>query len=146
MALGQREFLRVFGSDYPTPDGTAIRDYIHVMDLAEGHVSAVVKTLATPNLGCVPINLGTGKGRWAGENMRAVPAVCQGLNFVLRVRANYLPLHPFAGSSVIEMVRAFEAASGKKVEHKLMDRRPGDSVAVWAATETAEKELGWKSK
>ncbi|EFJ41424.1 hypothetical protein VOLCADRAFT_77596 [Volvox carteri f. nagariensis] len=110
VALGQREFLRVFGSDYPTPDGTAIRDYIHVMDLAEGHVSAVVKVLATPDLGCTPINLGTGKG-----------------------------------SSVLEMVRAFEAASDKKVEYKLMDRRPGDSVAVWAATETAEKELGWKS-
>lgn len=62
VALGQREFLRVFGSDYPTPDGTAIRDYIHVMDLAEGHVSAVVKVLATPDLGCKPINLGTGKG------------------------------------------------------------------------------------
>lgn len=66
VALGQREFLRVFGNDYPTPDGTAIRDYIHVMDLAEGHVSAVVKTLATPDLGCTPINLGTGKGGWRG--------------------------------------------------------------------------------
>nr|BAF46277.1 UDP-glucose 4-epimerase like protein [Chlamydomonas reinhardtii] len=111
VALGQREFLRVFGNDYPTPDGTAIRDYIHVMDLAEGHVSAVVKTLATPDLGCTPINLGTGKG-----------------------------------TSVLEMIKAFENASGKKVEHKLVDRRPGDSVAVWAATETAEEKLGWKSK
>ncbi|KAG2500424.1 hypothetical protein HYH03_001993 [Edaphochlamys debaryana] len=111
VALGQREFLRVFGHDYPTPDGTAVRDYIHVMDLAEGHVSAVVKTLNTPDLGCTPINLGTGKG-----------------------------------SSVLEMISAFEAASGVKVAHKLVDRRPGDSVAVWAATETAEKELGWKSK
>lgn len=55
-------------------------------------------------------------------------------------------LRPPPGSSVLEMISAFEAASGKKVEHKLVDRRPGDSVAVWAATETAEKELGWKSK
>ncbi len=71
VALGQREFLRVFGSDYPTPDGTAVRDYIHVMDLAEGHVSAVVKVLATPDLGCKPINLGTGTGGcmpWGSRN------------------------------------------------------------------------------
>lgn len=111
VALGQRDFLRVWGSDYPTPDGTAIRDYIHVMDLAEGHVAAVVKVLKTPDLGCKPINLGTGKG-----------------------------------SSVLEMIAAFEKASGKQVPYKLMDRRAGDSVAVWAATETAEKELGWVAK
>ncbi|KAJ9514039.1 hypothetical protein QJQ45_021132 [Haematococcus lacustris] len=111
VALGQREVLRVWGNDYPTPDGTAIRDYIHVMDLAEGHVAAVVKTLKTPDMRCKPINLGTG-----------------------------------TGSSVLEMVAAFEKASGKKVPYQIMDRRPGDSVAVWAATETAETELGWKAK
>uniref|UniRef100_A0A7S0S0J6 UDP-glucose 4-epimerase n=1 Tax=Chlamydomonas leiostraca TaxID=1034604 RepID=A0A7S0S0J6_9CHLO len=111
VALGQRDFLRVWGNDYPTPDGTAIRDYIHVMDLAEGHVAAVVKVLKTPELHCKEINLGTGKG-----------------------------------SSVLEMVSAFEKASGKKVEHKIMERRAGDSTAVWAATDLAEKELGWKAK
>ena len=58
VALGQREFLRVFGGDYPTPDGTAVRDYIHVMDLAEGHVSAVVKVLGDAEFGCKAINLG----------------------------------------------------------------------------------------
>jgi UDP-glucose 4-epimerase len=58
VALGQREVLNVFGGDYPTPDGTCIRDYIHVMDLGEGHVSAVKKVMETENLGCVPINLG----------------------------------------------------------------------------------------
>ncbi|KAI8472140.1 MAG: UDP-glucose 4-epimerase [Monoraphidium minutum] len=62
VALGQREFLRVFGSDYDTPDGTCIRDYIHVMDLAEGHVAAVNKLVASPDFGCQAVNLGTGKG------------------------------------------------------------------------------------
>jgi UDP-glucose 4-epimerase len=62
VALGQRDKLRVFGGDYDTPDGTCIRDYIHVVDLAEGHVSAVSKLLATPDFGCQPVNLGTGKG------------------------------------------------------------------------------------
>jgi UDP-glucose 4-epimerase len=58
VALGQREFLRVFGGDYPTPDGTAIRDYIHVMDLAEGHVAAVKLVIEDEKLGCRPVNLG----------------------------------------------------------------------------------------
>jgi UDP-glucose 4-epimerase len=56
--LGQREFLRVFGGDYPTPDGTPIRDYIHVVDLAEGHENAVKKLMDTEGYGCQPINLG----------------------------------------------------------------------------------------
>lgn len=111
VALGQRDFLRVWGGDYPTPDGTAIRDYIHVMDLAEGHVAAVNKVVTTPDFRCQEINLGTG-----------------------------------TGSSVLEMVKAFEEASGKKVEYKIMERRAGDSTAVWAGTEKAEKELGWKAK
>lgn len=62
MALGQRDFLRVWGGDYPTPDGTAIRDYIHVMDLAEGHVAAVANVLKNAKFGCQAINLGTGTG------------------------------------------------------------------------------------
>jgi UDP-glucose 4-epimerase len=64
--LGQREFLRVFGGDYPTPDGTCIRDYIHVMDLAEGHVAAVNKVMDTEGLGCKPYNLG---GWWLGAQV-----------------------------------------------------------------------------
>lgn len=62
VALGQREFLRVFGSDYDTSDGTAVRDYIHVVDLAEGHVAAIRKLASTPGFGCKAVNLGTGKG------------------------------------------------------------------------------------
>ncbi|KAK9807927.1 hypothetical protein WJX73_003338 [Symbiochloris irregularis] len=111
VALNQRPMLSVFGSDYPTPDGTCVRDYIHVMDLAEGHALAMHKLLDTKDLGCVAYNLGTG-----------------------------------TGTSVLEMIKAFEEASGKKVNHKLCDRRPGDTVAVYAATETAERELGWKTK
>lgn len=62
VATGIRPELNVYGSDYNTRDGTAVRDYIHVMDLAEGHVAAVQKLLDNPHLGCVPINLGTGTG------------------------------------------------------------------------------------
>ncbi|WIA14271.1 hypothetical protein OEZ85_002805 [Tetradesmus obliquus] len=111
VALGQREFLRVFGGDYPTPDGSAIRDYIHVMDLAEGHVAAVKLIVEDEKLGCKPVNLGTGRG-----------------------------------TSVLEMIKAFEENTGAKVPYKVVDRRAGDTIAVWAATELAESLLGWKSK
>lgn len=74
VALGQREFLSVFGSDYPTRDGTCIRDYIHVMDLAEGHVAALDKLFKTPDIGCVPINLGTGTGTTVLEMVKVLTA------------------------------------------------------------------------
>ena len=111
VALKHRPVLHVYGTDYPTRDGTCVRDYIHVMDLAEGHVAAVEKLEKTPGIGCIAYNLGTG-----------------------------------TGTTVLEMVHAFEAASGLEVPLNLTDRRPGDAEAVWAATETAEKELGWKAK
>ena len=81
------------------------------MDLSEGHVAALKKLENTPDIGCVPYNLGTG-----------------------------------TGTTVLEMVHAFEAASGLEVPLNLVDRRPGDAEAVWAATDTAENELGWKAK
>ena len=111
VALKQRDVLAVYGTDYPTRDGTCVRDYIHVQDLAEGHVAALRKLEASPGMGCMPYNLGTGRG-----------------------------------TTVLEMVHAFEAASGLKVPLNLTARRPGDAEAVWAATDTAEKELGWKAK
>jgi len=111
VALGHRPVLKVYGTDYPTRDGTCVRDYIHVMDLADGHVAAVKKIADCPELGCVSYNLGTG-----------------------------------TGTTVLEMVKAFEEASGLKVNLELTERRPGDAEAVWAATETAEKELNWKTK
>ncbi|CAI0414369.1 unnamed protein product [Linum tenue] len=111
VAVGRLPELNVYGHDYPTRDGTAIRDYIHVMDLADGHIAAL-KKLFTPDFkGCVPYNLGTGRG-----------------------------------TSVLEMVAAFEKASGKKIPMKLCPRRAGDATAVYAAVDKAAKELGWKAK
>ncbi|PIM98028.1 UDP-glucose 4-epimerase/UDP-sulfoquinovose synthase [Handroanthus impetiginosus] len=111
VAVGRLPELNVYGHDYPTHDGSAIRDYIHVMDLADGHVVALEKLLERKDIGCVAYNLGTGHG-----------------------------------TSVLEMVAAFEKASGKKLPIKLCPRRPGDATAVYASTEKAEKELGWKAK
>jgi UDP-glucose 4-epimerase len=109
VALGIRPKLAVFGSDYPTRDGTCIRDYIHVVDLAEGHTAALA---ALPKVGpaALAVNLGTG-----------------------------------TGTTVLEMVAAFEKASGKKVPLELVARRGGDTVAVWAATGSAEAALGWRA-
>jgi UDP-glucose 4-epimerase len=109
VAEGRREYLHVFGDDWPTADGTGVRDYIHVVDLAVGHVKALDKLAATRGLHTW--NLGTGRG-----------------------------------SSVLEMVRAFEAASGKPVPYKIVARRPGDIAECYANTERAERELGWKAQ
>ncbi|MGO4381550.1 UDP-glucose 4-epimerase GalE [Pseudoduganella sp. RAF53_2] len=109
VAEGRRDHLNVFGSDWPTPDGTGVRDYIHVVDLAVGHVKALDKLAATPGLHTY--NLGTGRG-----------------------------------SSVLEMVRAFETASGKPVPYKIVARRPGDIAECYADTGLAERELGWKAQ
>ncbi|GHP05896.1 hypothetical protein PPROV_000464300 [Pycnococcus provasolii] len=111
VAVGRREKLTVYGNDYNTVDGTGVRDYIHVMDLAEGHVAAVNKAVAEENLGCKVYNLGTGKG-----------------------------------TSVLEIVKAFEEASGKKVPLVISDRRHGDVAINYAATDLAAKELGWTAK
>ncbi|WOK95179.1 hypothetical protein Cni_G03886 [Canna indica] len=111
VAVGRLPELNVYGYDYPTKDGSAIRDYIHVMDLADGHIAAVQKLFAAENIGCTAYNLGTGRG-----------------------------------TSVLEMVAAFEKASGKKIPMKLCPRRPGDATAVFASTEKAKKELGWRAK
>ncbi|MGR5361371.1 UDP-glucose 4-epimerase GalE [Vibrio mediterranei] len=106
VAVGRRDFLSVFGNDYPTPDGTGVRDYIHVMDLADGHISAL-KTLNNQK-GLHVYNLGTGNG-----------------------------------SSVLDMVKAFELASGKQVPYKIVERRPGDIAECWADPSKANKDLGW---
>ncbi|XP_064604460.1 UDP-glucose 4-epimerase-like [Liolophura sinensis] len=108
VAVGRREELNVYGSDYDTPDGTGVRDYIHVVDLAKGHVAAIKKL--EQNCGCKTYNLGTGKGY-----------------------------------SVLEMVKAFEKASGRPIPYKLVDRRSGDVPSCYADPGTAEKELGWKA-
>lgn len=110
VAVGRRPHLNVNGNDYNTPDGTGVRDYIHVMDLAEGHVKAIEKIGELS--GEVKIyNLGTGKG-----------------------------------SSVMDVLHAFERACGKKLPYVIAPRRPGDIDACWADPSLAEKELGWKAK
>ncbi|MBP3713461.1 MAG: UDP-glucose 4-epimerase GalE [Bacilli bacterium] len=109
VAVGKREKLHIFGNDYNTPDGTCIRDYVHVCDLAEGHVLSLKKLAQEPGL--VIYNLGTGKG-----------------------------------TSVLELVHAYEKATGVKIPYQIDARRPGDVEANYAATTKAEKELGFKAK
>lgn len=108
VAVGCREFLNVMGNDYPTPDGTGVRDYIHVADLADGHVKALRYLKSGPQ--CIAINLGTGQGY-----------------------------------SVLEMVAAFEKASGCKVAYKIVPRRPGDIASCFAASELAYERMGWRA-
>ncbi len=108
VAIGRREFLSVFGADYDTPDGTGVRDYIHVVDLALGHIKAVEKVLAEKS--CSTYNLGTG-----------------------------------TGYSVLDVVKAFEKASGKTVAYKLVDRRPGDIATCFSDPSKAKAELGWEA-
>jgi UDP-glucose 4-epimerase len=111
-AAGIREHLSIFGDDYPTPDGTAIRDYIHVVDLAKAHIAALNRLLNNKNKAkCEFFNIGTGKG-----------------------------------SSVLEVVHAFEKATGEKVNYKLTERRAGDIVEAYADTTLANKELGWNAQ
>ena len=109
---GIRKELTVFGDDYNTTDGTCIRDYIHVMDLAEAHVFAVNRLINDEqNESFEVFNIGTGNG-----------------------------------SSVLEVIHAFETANGISVPHKIGPRRPGDVIQVWAETTKVENVLGWKAK
>jgi UDP-glucose 4-epimerase len=111
-ALGLRKELSVFGDDYPTPDGTCIRDYIHVVDLAKAHVIALQRLLNKKNTDKVEIfNLGTG-----------------------------------TGSSVLEVINAFEKVSGNKLPYKIVDRRGGDIISAYANTDKANTVLGWKAE
>jgi len=109
VAGGQRPFLNVWGNDYPTPDGTGVRDYIHVMDLAEGHVAAL--DYLSRNAGLLTVNLGTG-----------------------------------SGTSVLQMVTAFERASGQRVPVQIGPRRAGDVAQCWADPTLANRLLGWSAK
>ena len=108
VAVGRREFLAVYGNDYSTPDGTGVRDYIHVMDLADGHIAALNRV--GKKAGLHIYNLGSGKG-----------------------------------SSVLDMVHAFEASSGQTVRYEICPRRAGDIAECWASTQKAEQELNWKA-
>ena len=109
VAVGKRARLQVFGGDYPTPDGTGVRDYIHVMDLAAGHVAAVRHLIERER--SITVNLGTGRGY-----------------------------------SVLEVIRAFEAASGRPVPYDIVARRPGDVAACYADASLAARELDWTAR
>jgi UDP-glucose 4-epimerase len=109
---GLREELSVFGDDYPTLDGTCVRDYIYVVDLAKAHVVALQRLLVDKNKANYEVfNVGTGKG-----------------------------------STVLEVIKSFEKVSGKKLNYKIVDRRPGDITSAYADTTLANEELGWKSQ
>ena len=109
VAVGKRPKLQVFGADYDTPDGTGVRDYLHVVDLAEGHVAALRHLLGGAR--SLTVNLGTGRG-----------------------------------SSVLELVHAFERASGRRVPYEVVGRRPGDVAACYADPALAARTIGWKAK
>ena len=109
VAVGRRDHLTVFGGDYPTPDGTCLRDYIHVMDLANGHVKAV--EYAANRKGIEVFNLGTGT--------------------------------PY---SVLDIIHAFEKATGVKVKYEIGPRRAGDLPKFWADSTKAQKVLGWHAE
>ena len=109
VAIGKRSHLNIYGADYKTPDGTGVRDYIHVMDLAEGHLAAL--TYLQAHNGLSAFNLGTGKG-----------------------------------VSVLEMVAAFEAASGRPIPYKIAPRREGDASQSYANVTKAKTYLGWHAK
>ncbi|MBK9665167.1 MAG: UDP-glucose 4-epimerase GalE [Gammaproteobacteria bacterium] len=108
VAVGKLECLNIWGSDYPTPDGTGVRDYIHVVDLARGHLAALQ---FQPGGGVRTYNLGTGRGY-----------------------------------SVLEMVAAFERASGRRVKYRCAPRRPGDVASCYADPSLAQAELGWSAR
>jgi UDP-glucose 4-epimerase len=110
VAVGRRPELQVFGNDWPTPDGSGVRDYIHVMDLAEGHRAALHTLLAEPPQ-LLTLNLGSGQGH-----------------------------------SVLELVQAFEAASGRAVPYRVVARRPGDAACTVANPELAAQRLGWRTQ
>lgn len=110
VASGKRELLSVYGDDYPTDDGTGVRDYIHVVDLATGHVKTLEK-LVKDDVGVKAYNLGTG-----------------------------------CGSSVLQMIKAFELASGRAVPYRVVARRPGDIAVCYADASLAQRELGWSAQ
>ncbi len=109
VAAGELDHVRVFGADYPTPDGTGVRDYIHVVDLAVGHIRAL--DVHSDDPGVHVYNLGTGRGH-----------------------------------SVLELIKAYEEASGRKIPYEIVERRPGDVAASFADVQKAYSDLGWSTE
>ncbi len=111
VAAGRQEALQVLGQDYPTPDGTGVRDYIHIMDVAEGHKAALDWLLAGKQPVCVSVNLGTGRG-----------------------------------TSVLQLLQAFEIESGVRIPYKVVARRPGDVASSYADVGLARELFGWQAR
>jgi UDP-glucose 4-epimerase len=111
VAVGRRERFNVFGGDYPTPDGTGVRDYVHVSDLARGHVTALRHMMATDEGRVLVLNLGTGRG-----------------------------------CSVLEVIRAFERASGREIPFHIAGRRAGDAAVCYADARRAKEQIGWRAE
>lgn len=111
VAVGRLPFLKVYGSNYNTPDGTGVRDYIHISDLAEGHVQALLKLEKSNEKGFFTYNIGTG-----------------------------------CGYSVLDMIKAFEQASGKRIRYEYAPKRPGDVAISYSDVSLAAESLGWRSK
>jgi len=109
VAIGKLEKLRIFGGDYDTPDGTGVRDYIHVIDLAKGHAKALEALKGKPQV--LTLNFGTG-----------------------------------TGYSVLEMIKAFEKVSGRKIPYEIVDRRIGDVAVCYADSTSALKKIDWKAE
>lgn len=128
VAVGKLERIGVFGNDYPTPDGTGVRDYIHVVDLARGHVKA---------LDWMGGKIGTGKAIGLGS-IEGTPQTDG-----TRAGVGIFNLGTGKGSSVLEVIAAFEKACGKKLPYKIEPRRPGDIATNYAACDKAREELGW---
>jgi UDP-glucose 4-epimerase len=110
VAVGRRDQLQIYGGDWPTEDGTGVRDYIHVMDLAEGHLAAL-NHLLSHGTQLLKLNLGSGKGQ-----------------------------------SVLDVVKAFEQASGKTIPYRIVERRPGDAAITVADPTLAWQTLGWRTQ
>lgn len=128
VAVGKLACIQVFGDDYPTPDGTGVRDYIHVVDLARGHVQALEYMGGKVGTG-EPFGLGSIKGEQAGDGTRSGVAIFN--------------LGTGTGSSVLDVIHAFEKACGKELPYKICPRRPGDIATNYASCDKAKAELNW---
>ena len=128
VAVGKLQCIQVFGNDYPTPDGTGVRDYIHVVDLARGHVKALDYMGGKVGTGKA-IGLGSLEGKATADGTRTGVAIFN--------------LGTGTGSSVLDVIHAFEKACGKELPYRICPRRPGDIATNYAACDKAREELGW---
>lgn len=131
VAVGKLEQVGVFGDDYPTPDGTGVRDYIHVVDLARGHVAALDWMAGRVGTG-EPIGVGSVAGAAAEDGTRRGVGIFN--------------LGTGKGSSVLDVIHAFEAACGHEIPYRIMARRPGDIAECYADATKARDELGWTAE